>query len=60
MTMRPDFDFQLGKTIRLRGWGAPGLAALVLLMVAAVAISPMIAAAPEGFLHLTSALKKLW
>ena len=60
MNAQPDFDFQLGKAIRLRGWGRSGLAALVLLLLAAITIGPTISAMPEGVLHLTSALKNLW
>lgn len=32
MTPNPNFDFQIGKNTRLRGWGLTGLAALVLVL----------------------------
>jgi hypothetical protein len=33
MTTNPDFDFQLGKNTRLRGWGSKGLLALFLILL---------------------------
>jgi hypothetical protein len=33
MTTNPDFDFQIGKHVRLRAWNLKGLAALGLLLV---------------------------
>jgi hypothetical protein len=32
MSTNPDFDFQLGRAIRLRGWGVQGLVALALVL----------------------------
>ncbi len=60
MTMRPDFDFQLGKAIRLRGWGPFGLVALTLLLASAVAISPIAAPIEAGILYVIYALKNLF
>jgi hypothetical protein len=39
MNTNPDFDFQLGRRIRLRGWGLQGIAALVLLLSSAIAVT---------------------
>ena len=36
MTPDPDFDFQIGKNVRLRGWNLKGLAALGLLLGIAI------------------------
>jgi hypothetical protein len=60
MTARPDFDFQLGRAIRLRGWGHSGLLALVILLLTAVVIGPAIAELPELVSRLTVALKSLY
>jgi hypothetical protein len=38
MSTNPDFDFQLGRSVRLRGWGFQGIAALVLVLSAAVVL----------------------
>jgi uncharacterized membrane protein len=64
MATQPSYDFQLSKSIRLRGWGWFGLAALILLLFAAIiassAAGPLTSALAEAFLHLISSLKKLW
>jgi hypothetical protein len=57
----PDFDFQLGKSIRLRGWGLRGFAALVLLLFACVIVTwlvgptELIAGTHAAITHLISA-----
>jgi len=52
MSMRPDYDFQLSKFVRLRGWGW----SLVVVMTSNLA-SPLTAAVGAAILHLYSALK---
>jgi hypothetical protein len=60
MSTNPDFDFQLGRSIRLRGWGVQGLVALVLVL-SVVSVTAWCAAAQPALhwaiSHLTSAPK---
>jgi hypothetical protein len=57
------YDFQLGRFIRLRGWGWNGIIALVFLLFAVAALSylagPLSTAFGAGVLRLNSALKSV-
>jgi hypothetical protein len=54
----PDYDFQLGKSVRLRGWGRSGLAALILILLTVIVMSnvagPLTWALRQAMAHLFS------
>jgi hypothetical protein len=57
------YDFQLGKFIRLKGWGWSGIMAPVLLLLALATVTylagPLTTAFGAGVLRLNSALKSI-
>jgi hypothetical protein len=60
MSRNPDFDFQLGRAIRLRGWGLQGLVALALVLSVVTVTAWCAPARPSlhwAISHLTSAPK---
>jgi hypothetical protein len=60
MSTNPDFDFQLGRAVRLRGWGVQGVVALALVLFAVTVTAWCASARPAlqwVISHLSSAPK---